>query len=488
MAELRISIHDLLARLPASTVLTGDRAQIISSVEIDSRRVKPGSLFVALRGAHADGHDFVKDAVANGAVAIVVEGAHALTIETNAAIVHVPNSRRALSSIAAAFYADPSHALDVIGVTGTNGKTTTTRMIAAICNAAEFPCGVIGTVGAEFGARRWILTNTTPLPPELHGILAQMRDDGARCVALEVSSHALDLDRVEDVRFRVAALTNISRDHLDFHETIEAYAAAKHRLFAMANACVLNLDDRHGAAWRAHEAARVPTLTYALEASADIVAHDIVVTAAGSRFQLDGTAFELRLPGRFNVANALAAIGVARTLGIDDATSARGLLALERVPGRMEHLRGGEIDVVVDYAHTPDALDSALRALRETSAGALTVVFGCGGDRDYGKRAEMGAAAARYADRIVVTNDNPRSEDPQAIANAIVIGIGTHAYRVELDRQRAIKTAIVESAPGDIVLIAGKGHETYQIIGDQILEFNDASVAREALARRGAQS
>jgi UDP-N-acetylmuramoyl-L-alanyl-D-glutamate--2,6-diaminopimelate ligase len=324
------------------------------------------------------------------------------------------------------------------------------------------------------------------LAPELHGLLARMRDEGAKAVAMEVSSHALALDRVDDVRFRIAALTNVTRDHLDFHQTLDAYAAAKRRLFSLAPACVLNVDDAYGARWEpelSREGRSV--VSYGLRHGALLVPRDLAVESFGSRFTVSGQAYELRLPGRFNVWNALAAIGVARLMEIDDATAARGLAEVERVAGRMERLAGGGVAVVVDYAHTPDALESALRSLRETATGALTVVFGCGGDRDSGKRPEMGAVAARLADRLYVTSDNPRTEEPQMIVDAIVAGIGNREHVVELDRRRAIERAIAEAHAGDVVLVAGKGHEAYQIVGERVLPFDDAAIAREALSARG---
>ncbi len=483
-----VRLSALRDRLPASAVVIGDLDRSVTAIAINSRAVTPGALFVAVPGEHTDGHRFVTQAIKNGAVAVVVEAARALDIEAGTTAIHVPDARRALASLAAAFFGDPSHALDVIGVTGTNGKTTTTHMIASILDTARRTCGVIGTVGAFFNDRAWRLSNTTPLPPELHGLLAQMRDEGGKCVAMEVSSHALVLDRVEDVRFAVAALTNVTRDHLDFHTTIDAYASAKHRLFEMAAACVLNLDDEWGARWSHTLRPRKPVITYAIDTKADLVARGLVLEAAGSRFSVDATEFNVRIPGRFNVLNALAAIGVARALGVDDAVSARGLAALERVPGRMERIGDGEIAVVVDYAHTPDSLDQALRALRETTRRELIVVFGCGGDRDRGKRQEMGAAAARHADRIYVTSDNPRSEDARAIVEDILPGLRGHEVTVELDRHAAIEGAIAQAQPGDTVLIAGKGHETYQIIGDRVAEFDDAAEARAALARRSVAS
>ncbi|MGB6518090.1 MAG: UDP-N-acetylmuramoyl-L-alanyl-D-glutamate--2,6-diaminopimelate ligase [Candidatus Cybelea sp.] len=482
-AEPNVALATLLKRLEGPLAVIGDRNRKVDAIEIDSRCVKPGALFVALRGGHTDGHRHANDAAGKGARVVVVE--RAVDLPEDVTVVQVADSRRALSVLAAAFYGDPSHALDAIGVTGTNGKTTTTHMIAAVLNAGGISCGIAGTVGAEFRAHRWLLENTTPQPPELQRLLARMRDAGANAVAMEVSSHALALDRVEDVRFRVAALTNVTRDHLDFHETIEAYAAAKRRLFSLAPACVINADDKYGERWESElrrEGRSV--ITYGVRNAASLAPEEIAVEPSGSRFTVNGQRYQLRLPGRFNIWNALAAIGVARFLGVADATGARALSELERVPGRMERFDAGEIAVVVDYAHTPDALESALRSLRETTSGALTVVFGCGGDRDRGKRPEMGAVAAVFADRLYVTSDNPRNEDPQAIADAIVAGIGDRDRIVELDRRRAIERAIAQARAGDVVLIAGKGHEMYQIVGDRVLPFDDAAVAREALGSR----
>jgi UDP-N-acetylmuramoyl-L-alanyl-D-glutamate--2,6-diaminopimelate ligase len=483
-----VTISQLAARLPARTQIVGNRNLDVTSLVVDSRKAAPGALFVAVRGERVDGHAFVDAAVRRGASAVVIEEARAQNVPSGVTAIVVPDSRRALSIIAATFYGDPSHALDVLGVTGTNGKTTTTRMIAAILETSGRPCGVIGTVGAQFRDKTWTLENTTPLPPELHSLFAQMHELGAWAVAMEVSSHALVLDRVEDVRFRAAALTNVTRDHLDFHQTLEAYAAAKKRLFQMAQAAVLNVDDAHGARWLNETRRRIPTLSYSLRGHADLVAQQIGSYASGSEFIVDGVQMRVHLPGLFNVQNALAAIGVAVALGIDLATCAKGLDTLARVPGRMEHVSGGDVDVVVDYSHTPDSLENALIALRETTPHKLAVVFGCGGDRDRGKRPEMGRVAAAYADRIYVTSDNPRGELPEEIVAEIVTGIGQRPHVTEVDRRKAIHRAIEEASPGDVVLIAGKGHETYQIIGDQTLPFDDAEVAHEALTARGAQT
>jgi UDP-N-acetylmuramoyl-L-alanyl-D-glutamate--2,6-diaminopimelate ligase len=479
----------------ASLVATLDDARVFgvlpretSGVVHDSRAVLEGSTFVALRGERVDGHRFLHAAVAAGATVVIVDDAHALLnppVDGIATVV-VPDTRRALSRISAAFYAFPTRSLRVAGVTGTNGKTTTTHLIAAICEAGGIATGRIGTLGAWFGGAMWSLDNTTPLALELNRLLAEMRDRGARAVAMEVSSHALALDRVSDVRFDIGVLTNVTRDHLDFHETFEAYAAAKRSLFDRARIAVFGVDDALGAQWASElsQAGR-SVLTYGLGAEAEVRATGVALHAHGSSFVVDGTPFTLRLPGRFNVANALAALCVARTYGIEDAVTARALAAFERVPGRMEHFSGGAIDVLVDYAHTPDALEVVLRAARETSAGALFVVFGCGGDRDRGKRPQMGRIASELADRAFVTSDNPRSEEPQAIVGEILAGIGSpEGVRVDLDRRVAIRRAILEAAPGDVVIVAGKGHETYQIVGTTTSHFDDREEVRAALAAR----
>jgi UDP-N-acetylmuramoyl-L-alanyl-D-glutamate--2,6-diaminopimelate ligase len=459
-------------------------ARTFSGIAIDSRAVAPGELYVALRGERLDGHEFVGQALERGALAVVIERAIPLPAGMESRAILVENTRRALSPLAAAFFDEPSQALETIGVTGTNGKTTTTQMIAAIFDAAGRPCGTIGTIGARFGEREWPLANTTPQPPELHALFAQMRAAGAKAVAMEVSSHALALERVEDVRFAVGAFTNLTRDHLDFHGTVDAYAAAKRHLFDLAERCVYNAEDPYGVAWASETNGAKPTTTYALSGEADIRPRDVAIRPSGSTFSVDGVRFTVHLPGRFNVSNALCALACARSLGIEDAISARGIESVRRVPGRMEPVLGGDVSVVVDYSHTPDSLENALTALREASSGSLAVVFGCGGDRDAGKRPLMGAIAARLADRIYVTDDNPRTEDARAIRDQIVAGIGTAAHATVGDRREAIERAIREARAGDTILIAGKGHENYQIVGAEVLPFDDAQIAREALAKR----
>jgi UDP-N-acetylmuramoyl-L-alanyl-D-glutamate--2,6-diaminopimelate ligase len=487
-ADREAELAALVASLGNARV-TGRLDRTIAMLTHDSRRVAPGTLFVALRGERVDGHDFVAAARAAGASAVVVEnGSEAAVPFAEATVIAVPDTRRALARLASEFYGRPSEALHVAGVTGTNGKTTTTHLLQAILDAAGIPCGRIGTLGAQFGGRLRPLENTTPLALELQAILAEMRDRGAAAVALEVSSHALSAERVADVRFEVAALTNVTRDHLDFHGTFDAYAAAKRRLFEVADFSAFCSDDALGRRWAAefadaHGDARVTT--FGLDEGARLQARDVVLEGAGSAFSVDGARYELALPGRFNVSNALAALSLARRLGVADATSREALAAVHTVPGRMERVGRGGIDVLVDYAHTPDALANVLRAARESSRGRVIVVFGCGGDRDRGKRPEMGAVAAALADAIFVTSDNPRSEDPLAIVTDIAAGIPAGAQvAIEPERGRAIERAVLAAAPGDVVVIAGKGHETYQLIGARTVHFDDRDAARAALARR----
>jgi len=480
----------LVAALAGARV-TGALPRSVDSITTDSRAVRPGALFIALRGERTDGHAFIDDAVDRGATVVVHDassGAERVVLSlahgerAPAAFVAVSDTRLAASAIADAFHDHPSRHLIVVGVTGTNGKTTTTHLLREIFEAAGVPCGVVGTLGGEFRDRRWPLANTTPLALELHALLAAQRDAGARAVAMEVSSHALALHRVDHVRFAAAALTNITRDHLDFHGTIDRYAAAKRRLFDLAPKAVINADDPWGARFLGELGdAAVP---YAIESDAPggFRATDVRLAGDGSTFRVGDEAFAVDLPGRFNVRNALAALGCASVLGVAVDDIRRGLASTRAVPGRMERIGAFGIEAIVDYAHTPDALENVLRAARETTRRDLIVVFGCGGDRDPGKRSEMGLIAARLADRVIVTSDNPRSEDPLEIARAIANG--SSSTSIEIDRRRAIRRAIADAQPGDTVVVAGKGHETYQIVGDRTYAFDDRDEVRIAFAKR----
>lgn len=446
-----------------------------TSLTHDSRRVEPGALFCCLRGERADGHAFAAEAVAAGAVALLVE--HAVGIDV--AQVVVDDSRAAMAPLAAAFYEAPSADLVVVGVTGTNGKTTTTHLLAAVFEEAGWPTGIIGTLSGS---------HTTPESSELQARLAEFRAQGQRAVAMEVSSHALVQHRVDATRFAVAVFTNLGRDHLDFHGTTERYFAAKARLFEpdLAVQGVVNVDDPHGRLLL--DASTIPMVPFSL---AD--ARDAVVAPDHATFTWRGQPVRLRMGGRFNVANAVAAATAASAAGIDDAGVAAGLSAAPVVPGRFEPVDAGQpFAIIVDYAHTPDGLAEALRAARGAAArpgrqGRVLVVFGCGGDRDATKRPAMGAAAATLADVAVVTSDNPRGEDPAAIISAVLTGIpaGSLARVItEPDRRSAIAIALDEARPGDVVVVAGKGHETTQTVGDLVLPFDDRAVARELLGAR----
>jgi UDP-N-acetylmuramoyl-L-alanyl-D-glutamate--2,6-diaminopimelate ligase len=471
-------------------------------------------MFVALRGERADGHDYIEDALARGASVVVAERSAAIAAERSAAVVAersaavtlspskgesksshreaapatfvtVPDTRLAASALADAFYDHPSRTLTVVGVTGTNGKTTTTHLVRDVLETAGIPCGVIGTLGGEFREHRWKLANTTPLALELHGLLAAQRDAGAQAVAMEVSSHALALHRVDHVAFDVAALTNVTRDHLDFHGTIERYAAAKRRLFDLAPIATINEDDAWGARFlrelgERHEDAAPYYIDG--EAHGGFRATNVRLSGDGSTFRVGNIDFAINLPGRFNVSNALAALGCASLLGVPVDAIRRGLASTRAVPGRMERFGAFGIEAIVDYAHTPDALENVLRAARETTKRDLIVVFGCGGDRDAGKREQMGEIAARLADRVIVTSDNPRSEDPDLIIAQILAGAGAGVEHF-VDRREAIERAIATAEPGDVVVIAGKGHEQGQEFADgRKVPFDDVTVARELLA------
>jgi UDP-N-acetylmuramoyl-L-alanyl-D-glutamate--2,6-diaminopimelate ligase len=487
--DMPISLAHLLAGAGAS-VSSGDPNVPISSISVDSRRVEPGSLFICLRGGRADGHDHATAAVSAGASAVLAQ--RPLNVGPNVAVAVVDDTLAALSKIAANFYGDPSRSLIVAGVTGTNGKTTTTHFIEAIAGAAGTPFGLVGTLGARLHGRfEDDVENTTPFAHELQGLLARFRDEGAKGAVIEVSSHALALHRVDDVAFDVAVFTNLTQDHLDFHVTLDDYRSAKRRLFAMtahgskAGTAVLNADDPESAAI-AKIAGRV--LTYGIrQSAATLVAADIKEDVASTTFLVKAirpVPFEIRLRGMHNVANAMAAIGAATVLDFDVEAIADGLAAVTDVPGRMTRIDDGEITVYVDYAHTPDGLRKALEAAR-SPRGRLICVFGCGGDRDRQKRPLMGAIARSLCDLTIVTSDNPRFEDPASIVADIVGGMGEPGgvFEVELDRAKAIERAVTQARQGDVVVVAGKGHETYQLVRAQRLPFSDFAAVRSALER-----
>lgn len=492
-------------------VLSADADRTITGVAYDSRTVEPGAAFVALKGLHADGTAFVRQALDRGAVAIVSEqppspgpgfgGPGPPPADVRASWTVVTDARLALAQMAAAFFRHPSAEMQVVGITGTNGKTTTAHLLSSIFEAAGVRCGVLGTVAYKIGDELREATRTTPEAPDTQRLLREMLDRGCGACAMEVSSHALALRRVDGTRFAAAVFTNLTRDHLDFHEDMEQYFQAKRRLFEMLprdRPSLLNVDDPRGTSL-AQIAGR--PVTFAIGRPADIAPGPLT-------FSLAGLAFDVRTPrgtlhlrsklvGRANVYNIIAAVATGVALDVPFNAIERGVYALDGVPGRFQIVSSVKdgVTVVVDYAHTDDALRNLLETARPLANGRLITVFGCGGDRDRSKRPLMGAVAGRLSDLIIVTSDNPRSEDPDRIIEEIQRGITPDTRRdssqrvLSIARRReAIEKAIELAKPDDVVLIAGKGHEKYQVIGDQALPFDDVAVAREALAKRRTNS
>jgi UDP-N-acetylmuramoyl-L-alanyl-D-glutamate--2,6-diaminopimelate ligase len=472
----------------------------INAIAYDSRRVVPGSIFVALKGLRADGSAFAEQAATRGAIAIVAESAP----PSGTAIpwLLVRDARLALALIADRFFDHPSRRMPVIGVTGTNGKTTTSYLLAAILDAAGLRAGMLGTVAYRIGGEDREASRTTPEAPDVQQLLSEMLRRGCKSAVMEVSSHALSLKRVDGMRFAAGVFSNLTRDHLDFHEDMEAYFAAKRRLFEMLPAespAVINIDDPRGASLV--EISKRP-VTYAINASADVMPGAIDMTLQGLRFDVNTPQGAIRisskLVGRPSVYNILAATATAAALEVPVAAIEKGVADLTGVPGRFEVVSQHRDDVtaVIDYAHTDDALRNLIETARPLTAKRIITVFGCGGDRDKTKRPLMGMVAARLSDVVVITSDNPRSEDPARIIDEIERGIpagsqaSSRAPVVEsiVDRAAAIDRAVTIAQPGDVVLIAGKGHEKYQQIGDRVLPFDDGEMARVALARRRAKA
>jgi UDP-N-acetylmuramoyl-L-alanyl-D-glutamate--2,6-diaminopimelate ligase len=470
----------------------GDAGFAITGLVYDNRLVRPGTLFFCVPGFTRDGHDFAADAVARGAVALIVERNLPLEIPQ----IKVESVRAAMAPAAAVFYGDPTNTLQTVGITGTNGKTTTAFLVRALLEADGRQTGLLGTVKSIIGGTEHTVERTTPEAIDLQRTFKEMLDAGDTAAVMEVSSHALALRRADAIHFAAAIFTNLTQDHLDFHPTMEDYFAAKRMLFVpeAPGAAIVNVDDAYGARLAAELDA---PLTFALRADADYRATEVTTGLSGSRFTVqtpDGP-LELSSPlrGEFNVYNVLGALAAARALGVAAETCAQAIAAAGQVPGRFETVDAGqEFAVVVDYAHTPDSLENVLRAARALTERRLITVFGCGGDRDRGKRPLMGEIAARLADLAIVTSDNPRSEDPEAIVAEVLGGIPAGApadVRAQVDRRRAIELGIEAAEPGDVVVIAGKGHERGQeFAGGHKIDFDDVTVAREILQGRRTSS
>lgn len=498
-------LSELLQGIGVRWTLHGDAG--VQGIQVDSRKVRPGDLFVALVGMHQDGHQFLQDALARGAAALLISKMDAVPPDAPA-WAWVEDTRDALWRIAQRFYDDPSRQLVVVGVTGTNGKTTTTHLMRAVFEAAGLPCALLGTLGATLpsapapsDAPDQIFTGlTTPEVFEIQSILRHALARGARATVMEVSSHALDQRRADGVRFDAAIFTNLTQDHLDYHPTMEAYAKAKLRLFTeLAREsgkpfrAVINLDAEWGA-WFA-ERAEGERWTYGVHPDACVRAQQVQLERDGIRFTVHSNGVgsfpvQIRLTAPYNLQNALGAIAAALSLGLPVEAIQQGLQQVERVPGRFERVPiDAPFEVIVDYAHTPDALARLLHAARALQPSRLTVLFGCGGDRDPTKRPKMGAIAAELADRVILTSDNPRTEPPERILQQILEGISTESRHkvvaVEPDRRTAIALALQDAIPGEIILLAGKGHEEYQIIGTTRIPFSDRQTVLELFHSTG---
>jgi UDP-N-acetylmuramoyl-L-alanyl-D-glutamate--2,6-diaminopimelate ligase len=485
-----MQLKTLVAAISPGQII-GPVDRVVESIAYDSRRVQRNGLFVALRGEKTDGHQFIEQAVEKGATVVVTEQE---VQSPRATCVVVENTRIALADLAAVFYERPARRLKLAAVTGTNGKTTTTFLLKHICEKAGLRCGLLGTVRYEIADRVLPAVRTTPESLDVQELLAQMVNAGCKAAAMEVSSHALAQDRVRGIEWDVAVFTNLSQDHLDFHETMENYFEAKAALFtglaeqkSKTNAtAVINIDDRYGAQLVDRLDKKVPVTTYGVGARADFRASNYHAEFAGTSYQLDarGKSYLVRVPliGRFNVANSMAALAAASSMGISLRDAILSLGRSPQVPGRLEAVPAKrQFQIFVDYAHTDDALLNVLKTLRELSPRRLIVVFGCGGDRDKQKRPLMARVADQNADFSIITSDNPRKEDPDAIIAEAEKGFRSDRYEKITDRAKAIARAIELAQPRDIVLIAGKGHEAYQEFADHTVPFDDIQVARRAL-------
>ena len=475
-----MELEALIRALAPSDVLGGVPVQVVD-LAYDTRQVVASSLFFCVPGARFDGHDLAWEAIERGAAAVVVER----PLDVRVPQLVVPDVRAAMPVAADVFFGEPTSDLDVVGVTGTNGKTTTVFLLRSMLEAAGRRTGLVGTIDWIVAGEARPAPFTTPEAIDLQRLFREMRDGGDVSAAVEASSHGVALHRLDRVRFDALVFTNLSQDHLDLHGTMEDYFEAKRRLFVGSSPppTAVGTGDEWGRrlASELSDAHRAPLVTFGLEADADVYPEALELTARGSRFRAAGIDIETPLRGRFNVENVLGAVAAGLLLDVDEDAIAAGISAVERIPGRLEALDEGQLfSVLVDYAHTPDSLDTALEAARDVAAGRVIVVFGAGGDRDRGKRPLMGRVASERADVVIVTSDNPRSEDPVAIIQDVVQGTGVDV-EIDPDRRSAICRAVSLAQPGDVVVIAGKGHEQGQDIGGVVQPFDDRDIAREAL-------
>jgi UDP-N-acetylmuramoyl-L-alanyl-D-glutamate--2,6-diaminopimelate ligase len=484
-----MQLADLIQGLNTKSIV-GLVDREVTGVRYDSRRVTAGNLFVAVRGDVFDGHSFIEQAVDKGAIAVVGEQA---ALSKRATVIVVPDSREALAQLASTFFGHPSGKLKMIGVTGTNGKSTTAFLIKHLLERASQSTGLIGTIQYEIGERRLPASRTTPESLDLQELLSQCVEAGCRNVVIEVSSHALSQGRSNEIEFAVGVFTNLTRDHLDFHRGMKDYFEAKARLFESLRQspredrkAVINVDDPYGQQLVGRFGKDLSIITYGMGARADFRASDFKVEMNGTSYRLDAKdkSYLVRLPliGRFNIYNSLAALAAVRAAGLDVRTAVQALAKAPQIPGRLEAVPAKrKFQVFVDYAHTDDALLNVVKTCRDLNPNRLILVFGCGGNRDKTKRPLMGAVADQYADYAFITSDNPRKEDPEAIIRDVETGFKHQNYEKIVDRKEAITRAIAMAQPRDIVLIAGKGHEKYQEFSDHIVPFDDVEIAGRAL-------
>lgn len=469
--------------------IKGEKDLEINEIRYDSRNVEKGDLFICIQGFKTDGHKYIDDVIDKEANVVVIDK-ELDNYDNNITYIKVADSRKAMAVLAKNFFEDPLKEIDLIGVTGTNGKTTTTYLIKEILNQSGYKAGLIGTIEVFNGEESINASRTTPESLDIYRYLAIMREKGVEYTVMEVSSHALALNRVDTMEFKAAVFTNLTQDHLDYHETMDRYAAEKAKLFKKLKSdgtAIINNDDDYAQLFK--DTTQQDIITYGIEKNSKLHPNEIELSLEGVKFNLNDLKYNLNLTGKFNIYNSLAAVGVAKSLGIKEELIKKSLESIEGIPGRFETINmDQDFTVIVDYAHTPDSMINVLRAVQHFEHNDIIVVFGCGGERDKKKRPIMGEIAVKNSDYVVVTTDNPRSEVPETIIEEIVEGIKeskyTTPYSVQVEREDAIYEAIDKAKKGDVVVIIGKGHETYQVFADKTIDFNDKAVAKAAIQKK----
>jgi len=469
--------------------IKGEKALEINEIRYDSRDVEKGDLFICIQGFKTDGHKYIDDVIDKEANVVVIDK-ELDSYDNSITYIKVADSRKAMAVLAKNFFENPLKEIDLIGVTGTNGKTTTTYLIKEILNQSGYKTGLIGTIEVFNGEESINASRTTPESLDIYRYLAKMREKGVKYTVMEVSSHALALNRVDTMDFKAAVFTNLTQDHLDYHKTMDRYATEKVKLFKKLKSdgtAIINNDDNYAQLFK--DTTQQDIITYGIEKESELQPNEIELSLEGVKFNLNDFKYNLNLTGKFNIYNSLAAVGVAKSLGIKEDLIKKSLEGIEGIPGRFETInRGQDFTVIVDYAHTPDSMINVLRAVQHFEHNDIIVVFGCGGERDKKKRPIMGEIAVQYSDYVVVTTDNPRSEVPETIIEEIVEGIKeseySTPYTIEVEREDAIYEAVGKAKKGDVVVIIGKGHETYQVFADKTIDFNDKAVAKAAIQKK----